>query len=507
MSSVSTSRFVNVIPQLIAARGSGFELNGLLLSKNATLPIGNVYRFESLDMVRAYFGNTSDEAIFAQKYFAGFDSATRKPAALLAAYYSLGQEAGWLRSSKGALKLSDFRDMTDAGVTFVIGGLSYVVNGLDFSQANSFSEIAAIMQTGLNAIADAPVSAANASIVFSSQIDEFILTAGASDESGLMGYAISDGVSDSDLSKIFSQESGAVLSVGQSENTTQDAYMDNIKKQTLNWVTFAKLWEYEESEDLGFAVWASTQNSRFAYVEHDRNIDSTNPNVETSFADLIAKQGIKNASANYGGFELVAFVMGTVASINFTLKDGKITLAFKQQGGQEITCDNDDDYDALTGKGYNAYVRDSTANDMFTGYQRGTVSGDYGFMDSLVNHIWINDSLQVSLRNLLARKNSLPYNGIGLNSIHNAIAPVIEQAKYNGVISVGVELDADIISAVVSETGITDIADTLFAQGWYLLARNPGSAARAKRESPILRFYYCDGGSIQKIDLPSTVIR
>jgi predicted Fe-Mo cluster-binding NifX family protein len=322
-----------------------------------------------------------------------------------------------------------------------------------------------------------------------------------------MDYAKPAADSLTDLSVLFNAESGAVLSAGQPETISLSELMNNIKKETQNWITFAKLWEYTEAEDLSFAAWEAGQQVRFAYIEHDINASSKNPNANNSFAELLKQNGINYVVANYGKYALAAFVMGAVASINYDIPNGKITLAYKQQSGQEITCDNDDDYDILTGKGYNVYERDATANDTFTGYQRGTISGDYGFLDTFVNHVWINDSLQVALRQLLADNNFIPYNNHGLAAIQNAIQPVVDTAKAAGVINSEVELSSDIINAVVSETGITDIENTLYAQGWYLYARNPNSAARARRESPILRFYYCDGGSIQKIDLLSTVIR
>ncbi|MDR3049428.1 MAG: DUF3383 domain-containing protein [Elusimicrobiota bacterium] len=509
MSNVSASKFVNVIPQLIAAKGSGFELNGLLLTKDDSLPLKQVFRFESASMVAKYFGAQSDEADFAKKYFAGYDGKAKIPSALLISNFELETQAGWLRGGAISYTLAQLQLITSGVLNVKIAGQSLQLEGLDFSEDNSLSDIAATLQTAIQTANEQIDAIHTATVNFSSQFNAFQIVAGGSDETSYLDFSSASSGAGTDLAPILAltQETGAVLSPVQSAQITLSAFMDAIIQETQNFISFAKLWDYNEAEDLAFASWASSKGVRFVYVEHDMEFADKDGFSESDFASKIKANTINATAANYGKYALAAFVMGAVASINFSLPNGKITLAYKQQSGQEITCDNDDDYDILTRKGYNLYERDSAASNLFTGYQRGVISGDYGFLDAFVNHVWLNDGLQVALRNLLATTNFIPYNDGGLAAISNTIKPIVDNAKLAGVITEGVDLSEDIINAVASETGIADIKNTLYTQGWYLYAKNPNSAARADRQSPILRFYYCDGGSIQKIDLISTAIR
>ena len=97
MPQVSSSKFANIIPQVLAATGSGFELNGLLLTKNDNLPLGVPYKFASQSAVASYLGSTSAEAAFATAYFTSFSNKTKIPPAMLIANYSLDVKAGYFK--------------------------------------------------------------------------------------------------------------------------------------------------------------------------------------------------------------------------------------------------------------------------------------------------------------------------------------------------------------------------------------------------------------------------
>jgi hypothetical protein len=510
MSNISASKFVNIAPKLLVAQGSGFALNGLLLSLNEDLPTDKALIFNSLAEVGDYFGSVSDEYKFAQSYFHAYDAKSKIPASLLISRYSLDPVAGWLRGAAIDVKMQALTTITNGSLTLVIGDNTYALTGIDLSGAVSFSSIAQIIADKMAEVLGAPPEFANAAISYNSHFKAFKIVGGDA-FNGSVGYCLPAG--DEDLSSILKldENSGGLISPLRNQPIALSEFMQTLISQSSNWVSFAKLWGYLEPEDLAFASWAGAQNNgtRFIYVHHGTEINDKNPQSSDDFASKIKDNAISATSINYGSFNLAAFVMGVIASINYDTQSGALTLAFKAQSGQPITCDNDSDFEALTGKGFNVYGRDSSANNVFTGYQKGSVSGAYGFTDSLVNHIWLNDSLQVALRNLQNRIAKIPYNDTGLNYIRSSVSEVASKGLFNGVIDKGVELSADLINAVVGETGLPfdDIESALFSQGWLLYAALPSSEVRAERGSPDLKFFYCDGGSIQKINLTSMVIR
>lgn len=515
MSNVSTSNFVKITPQALVAEGSGFSLNGLLLTKNTNAPLGVPLSFKSVEAVGSYFGTTSSEYAFAEKYFAANDNKTKMPSALLVCGYNLAAQAGWLRGNTISYTLEQLQTITDGNLKFVFNGANVELTSLDFSGATSFSQVAVAIQTALRAAGNT-TNFTNASVEFSSQTKAFIITSGASDETGSIGYAIPTTTAGTDLSSVLglSELDGALISPLQSSATTLSAFMSGVLNQTQGFFSFTKNWEISTAaddlaENLGFATWCGLQGVRYAFFEHDMASADINPNSSADFASTLTAQNIAGTAPNYGTVLLCAFAMGTIAATNYDLTNGRITTAFKTQSGLDVTCDNNDKYLALSGKGYNCYVKDGTAGNTFYGYQRGTISGKYGFIDSYANHVWLNDQMQVAVRNLLGSTNALPYNDFGYNKVLNAIKPVIDTALNAGVINTGIDLDATQISAIAGETGWTmqDVQSVLYNFGWAFQAVSPSASVRAQRGTPILRFYYCDGGAIQYIDLISTVAR
>ncbi len=520
MSTVSTSLFVNVIPQLIVAQGSGFELNGLVLVKDPSFPLGIPYRFTSQTVLEAYTGADSPLAIFGQKYFTANDNKVKIPPALLVCGYNLEPQAGWLRGAQIAYTLTQFKTITDGVLTVNIGGNAYFLTGLDFSGAESFTDIANVLQSKIQAASENP-EVAGATVVYNPLLQAFTITAAGVTSASYVDYSIVNTDTGTDLAPILGlrQQDGAVISKVQTTAITQTQFMNNLIQQSKNWITFAKLWQQtdaaaEITENLGFSAWTHAQGVRYVYMEYDTNPVAKDPNSNADFASQLKAAGYAGTVPNFGDSGLAAFAMGTIAAINFDLTGGRITLAYKRQAGQPITVDNDDDYKTLAGdnaanfgKGYNVYVQDSAANDLFTAYQRGTISGPYQFADAYVNHVWFNDRVQVRLRNWIGNKNAAPFNESSYTEMLSVIKPDIDAALNADVINTEIDLDPDMVNAVIAETGVQDVASALLNQGWFYYCPPATSTQRANRGPVMPRIYYTDGGAIQRIDLYSTAIR
>ena len=82
---------------------------------------------------------------------------------------------------------------------------------------------------------------------------------------------------------------------------------------------------------------------------------------------------------------------------------------------------------------------------------------------------------------------------------------VINTALNAGFIRTGVSLSESQKATVQQEAGL-DISSALEVQGWYLQILDPDTTVRAERGTPIVNFWYMDGGSIQKITGTSTVL-
>lgn len=304
---------------------------------------------------------------------------------------------------------------------------------------------------------------------------------------------------------------GAVVSQGAAA-AVPGTFMDAIVANTTDWATFMTCFDPDGSDNankLLFAQWVAAQNNRYCYVCWDTDaapavtVPATSSlgyllaQANDSGTCLIASDGVNSVTASYA-----AFVCGTAASLDFTEHNGRATFAFRRQTGLVATCTNASAAANLISNGYNFYGAYATANDQFIWFYPGSVTGDFLWMDSYINEIWLNNSFQLALMVLLGSVKSIPYNQAGYSLIEAACLDTIIAGLNFGAIRTGITLSQAQAAEVNSDAGV-QISTTLNQRGWYLQVLDAAPSVRQARGSPPCTFFYMDGGSIQQINLAS----
>ena len=78
----------------------------------------------------------------------------------------------------------------------------------------------------------------------------------------------------------------------------------------------------------------------------------------------------------------------------------------------------------------------------------------------------------------------------------------INQFLNFGGIRAGVVLSQSQRAQVNSAAGL-DVASIIETQGYYLQILDPGAQVRGQRGTPIINFWYTDGGAVQQITVAS----
>ena len=81
------------------------------------------------------------------------------------------------------------------------------------------------------------------------------------------------------------------------------------------------------------------------------------------------------------------------------------------------------------------------------------------------------------------------------------IDPIADALNF-GAIRAGVTL-SDLQTAVVNQAAGLDAASSIEQNGYYLQILDPGAIVRGNRGTPVINFWYTDGGAVQKISLAS----
>jgi len=149
MNSIPASQLVNVIPSVLQAGGNPLSLNSVFLTDDASIPIGTVKAFATLEDVQDWFGPTSIEAALAGVYFNGYEGTLTLPGLLYFAQYNAAAVGAYLRSGSFAgVTLAQLQAL--AGTLIVeIDGETVTSANINLAGATSFTNAAALIQTGL----------------------------------------------------------------------------------------------------------------------------------------------------------------------------------------------------------------------------------------------------------------------------------------------------------------------------------------------------------------------
>lgn len=488
---IPASDIVVVNPGVVGSGGNPLALNGVILSKNTLLPTGEVQSFASPAAVSAFFGPASAEYAISQIYFLGFDNSTIKPGALLFAPFVDTARAAWLQSGSFAgVSLADLKAIPAGVLTVTVDGVSKTSSSINLSGATSFSNAAALITAGFTA-PSAPVCTWNA------VNSTFTLTSPTTGDTSSITFAT--GTLSAGLK--FTSATGAILSQGQAVDTPTTA-MDSVKAASQNWVDFMTMWEPDTATKELFAAWSNAQNQRFVYVAWDTDAQAIVQGTTTAFGAVAKSLAYDGVMCVYNTKELAAFVLGTVASIDFTRTNGRITAAFKSQSGFTPTVTDEQVAANLLANGYSFYGAYATANDQFNFLYDGNLPGKWKWLDTFVNQVYLNSQFQLALLNLLTSVKSIPYNEAGYSLIRAAMIDPITSAINFGSIRTGVTL-SESQKAQVNQAAGRDVSTTLEQQGYYLQILDPGAQVRGNRGTPVINFWYTDGGAVQKITVAS----
>lgn len=570
---IPVSQIVGVIPSVLGVGGTALNLNGLFLTQNTRVPIGQILQFSDAADVSSYFGPLTQEAALGTIYFNGFDNSTAKPGTLYFYQYAANPVGAYLRGGSLAT-------MTLSGLQALNGTLSVTIDGVvksgsvNFAGATSFSnaaqQISAVLNIpGAGSVANFTatiagtvmtvdtvtsgtlsvnqlvsgtsvaigtyivsegtgtgttgtynlsqtntVSSAEAmtatppGVTYDSQSAAFVVASASTGTASTITYG-TGGVASSLL---LTAATGAVLSPG-AEATTPTAAMAAILDITQNWATFLTLWEPADNDKISFGTWTAQQLNRYVYLMVDtnaQNITSAGPSTAAASIIASADSGVcliyEDPTIDTTGEEIAAFVSGAIASIDFTATNGRTNLSFRSQSGLAPQIKSGSSATNLMANSFNFYGNYTDADEAFTFFYPGTILGDFKWIDSYVNQIWLNSALQSALINLLVSVFSLPYNQQGYSMIEASLLDPINAAVNFGAIRPGITLSQAQIAEVNSAAG-RKIDDVLSAQGWYLLIQNASAATRALKQSPPMKLWYMDGEDIQMLQLGSIEVQ
>lgn len=490
---IPVSQIVTVNPAVVGAGGNPLSLNTVMLDQSLTVPVSSLLSFSSADEVGDYFGLNSTQAALAINYFNGYDNSTSKPGTLFFGGYAAADRAAWLRGQSLAGTTLEQIKAVSGSLSITIDGVVKTAASVNLSAATSFTNAAALLTTALGL-------SGGAAVTWDATSSRFVVTSGTAGAASTITQATGTAAAALGLS-------AGILSQGVAADTAATV-MDRVTEQSQNWAAFMTTWEPDLDDKTAFAVWTNGQNNRYAYIAWDTDAGYATPNNAAVFGAIVDTLDYEGTCVVYGSVNVAAFVCGFIGSVDFQAVNGRATPAFKSQSGLATSVDTLSLANAVLSNNasyYGLYQAPGQGN-VYSILYDGRMNGSkFRWLDTYINQVYLNAQLQLSIFEGLQQVNAAPYNSRGETFIRAWCADPIAEALNNGTIQVGVPLSQSQKAAITAAAGL-DISNQLETQGYYLQILPATAQVRQQRQSPPVKLWYMDGGSIQNISLASIAV-
>ena len=490
---IPLSKDFNITANVISAAGSALNANGLILTDSDMIAAGSVQSFTLASEVSALLGSSSNEYAAASIYFAGYDNSSTTPGKLLMARIQTTASAGWLMgASLKGVKIATIQALGSGTITLSVDGTSQTSDTINLSSATSFSNAASLIEAGLTGV----------SVSWNSTANRFIITSSKTGADSAVSFA-TDGTLATGL--LLTEDTGATESAGFAATSLTDT-MANIIDLTQDFVGFSSVTDFTDDEKIELAAWVATTENRYFYSMHDTSATALVADSTSSFVpNTLDPDTYPGVFPVYGSYLYAVMPLAYAASLNFDATRGRVTFKFRSFSGLDPVVSTLSAATALESNGYNYYgsYKENTTEGNYaaTGY----ITGDFLWLDSYIDEIWIKANLISAFYTLFTSNQSYAFNAQGYASVQAAVIDVATTAKTFGAIQTGVDLSTSQIRQVTNVVG-KDVSSALYSDGYYLYIPTQTSANRTARKLAGVVFYYVDGQMIQSIDMSSTAI-
>ena len=459
---ISFSRYVAITSGV--GGGAAVRQRDLILrlfSSDTRVPAGVVIEMDTADDVKTYFGESSPEYARALFYFGFVSKNITAPNKISFARWAETAAAPRIYGATKTFTLSQFTGITTGSFKPTLGAYTSDLTGLNFSAAASLAAVAAIIQTAIQAITAGGAQWTAATVTYNATARKFELVGGST---GLAPVAVAAAATGAPIAGVLGWDATGVFSPG---------------------VAAA-----EPSSDFSASVAVSNNFATFNFIdsitlEQATEVAAVNDPYNVSFMFLLRVLEA-DAAAYYGalsGFSGVGVTLAPdedefpellpaaiLAATDYSRRNSVQNYMF-QQATLSPSVETNAVADAMDAARVNYYGRTQTAGTFIQFYQRGVLMGlatDPVDMNTYANEIWLKDAVGTAIMSLLLSLARVPANATGRGQLLAILQSVVEQALFNGTISIAKPLNTTQKLFIGNLTGDPEAWQQVFNSGYWL---------------------------------------
>jgi hypothetical protein len=416
--------------------------------------------------VAADFQTSDEEYKLAQTYF----SQKPKPKELMLGRRLLSAYSGTLKSGVFDTVVADYVAVgAVGGFDISINGTAYKIHDIVLGSAASLDDVAAAVQTRLQA--------ALASVTCVHTASGFVVTSPTTGVNSVVGYATTPttaGMTDISAMLGLTAIKGATRATGGAAEDLASS-LDAFSRIDDSWYGFLGTVENTDDQLLAASQWAEA-NGKFHVVTYSNPValDGSSP---ADLGSRLKALGLTHTLTQFSTTNLYAGASAAAKGfqVNYEQINSTITLEFKQEPNVAPENLTSGQYAALEAKNY-CYLA-TVANGFVMIFNSKTASGR--FFDEIVNIDWFTLDLQNNVFTALATSpTKVPQTDKGMEVLLQAGAKTCQKAIRNRMAAPG----------VWTHDGFGALATGDFVQqGYYLYAlpvASQSDADRAARKTP-----------------------
>lgn len=461
--SISIDRYVSIVSGVIGAQAvAQRELVGLRFTTDPRVPVDAIVTVNDAGDAADYFGASSDEAVFATQYFSYISPAPASQADKLRfAAWADAARAPRIYGVEANTLLNQFTAISDGSINLTLGGTTQEVTGIDLTLAGSFAAVASAIQSAIQAVVAGGAQWTAATVTYDAIAGTFNLTGGAT---GNAQVSVAAAVAGTDLSQLLGwRNTGTIYSPGSAIQTQLQA-LQAAEQITDSFGSFSF-----ESMTTSDAVAVATYNASLN-VKYMMLVPVAKADAQNYFAVLQNIQSVGVVVNNTSGEYKESLVMAIMAATDYDRRNATVNYMYRQ-GPFTADVTTDAEADLLDSYRANYYGETASAGQKLAFFQRGFLMGGATApldMNVHANEQWLKAFLVARLLSLQLSLGKIPANNEGRGVIMAAVMEGVDQAKFNGTISVGKTLTVAQQIAVTQLTGDPDAWRDVQTNGFWL---------------------------------------
>lgn len=434
---ISQSKYINIVSSLGGrSTVNQRELIGRVFTSNMLVPENRVVEFgggktAALAAIGEYFGVTSNEYAFANRYFGFSTSANTEPQKLSFARYNEGSATNSTLIGMVEPTLSTLQAVTSGAISLTVGDTPVNITGINLSSATSYADVVTLLSTAFDGAVDGVAFDVETKRFYIFDAENLSYATGS--VATLLGMTSTTG--------ILSEAGAAKTAL---ETISASAELSN------NFFSFCFLDALSTSDIAAVAQWTDAQNVKYMF-----SVRVTPDNYEAVQTAVKDYNGVSLTLDTY--LEHAEFMpMSAFAAVDYNKPNSTMDVFYKQFADVTPTVTTNAQrfiYDPLR---INYYGTTQQAGQAISFYQDGMLQGDITSMTVYANEAWLKDSFITDVLNLRMGLDSLPANNTGKSLVVSALMNTVNKALNNGVVLAGKELDATQKAFITTITGDAD---------------------------------------------------